>query len=606
MKNHRIFTKTWFRVGSISLVLGAALLAMLLFNLPASAYPPEPTPQADAWGDEPEPTATPTLAVEPGHVFLDTSDIVWNSPVEIASSANGWTTIMYEDFNGTFPTSGWTLGESGDGDYKWAKRDCKSLLGGNYSAWAVGGGANGSSLQCGSYYPNNAYSYMIYGPFDLSSATDAELLFYYWTLTESGYDYLLWSASTNGSNFYGYPASGDSGGWQYVNFDLTSVPTLGNVTGQSQVWIGFFFISDSAIRYPEGVYVDDITLRASIGPAPTPTPTPTTTPSVTPIWKEGGWIDYAPSGMPDFDQRQDLWDNPKGSGVWSYCGPLAVANCLWWFDSKMEPYPVSPPTINDNYPLVTAYGAWDDHDPSNLIPFVDDLAWRMDTDGQRTGGTWAGTYVTDMYDAIRGYLADRGLADKYALVMVEKPTFDWVAAEVEKCEDVMLLLGFWTWDYEKGWWNRLGGHFVTTAGVDWVNRQIAFSNPIKDSAESGWPGRVLNGTLISHVPIPGHAFSVHNDAGNISHDIYYAVSTDSPGGIWGPADYATSYQQIKSFFNQNFPRDFPQEFRPKKELRAYAGAEIQTEVEYAIAISPIERPPFPFHIFLPLIMKNYP
>jgi len=214
--------------------------------------------------------------------------------------------------------------------------------------------------------------------------------------------------------------------------------------------------------------------------------------------------------------------------------------------------------------------------------------------------------VTDMYDAIRGYLADRGLADKYALVMVEKPTFDWVAAEVEKCEDVMLLLGFWTWDYEKGWWNRLGGHFVTTAGVDWVNRQIAFSNPIKDSAESGWPGRVLNGTLISHVPIPGHAFSVHNDAGNVSHDIYYAVSTDSPGGIWGLADYATSYQQIKSFFSQNFPREFPQEFRPKKELRAYAGAEIQTEVEYAIAISPIESPPFPFHIFLPLIMKNYP
>jgi len=33
----------------------------------------------------------------------------------------------------------------------------------------------------------------------------------------------------------------------------------------------------------------------------------------------------APSGMPDFDQNQDDWE--------AYCGPTAVANCLWWFDA---------------------------------------------------------------------------------------------------------------------------------------------------------------------------------------------------------------------------------------------------------------------------------
>ena len=137
MKNYRIFANRWFRVGGVVLVLGAVLLAAAL-NLPASADPPD---LAD----------TPSSVVEPGQVFLDTSGIVWDSPVEIASSANGWTNIMTEGFEGTFPSSGWTLGENGDGDYKWAKRDCKSLLGGSYSAWAVGGGANGSSLPCGSY-----------------------------------------------------------------------------------------------------------------------------------------------------------------------------------------------------------------------------------------------------------------------------------------------------------------------------------------------------------------------------------------------------------------------------------------------------------------------
>ena len=29
-----------------------------------------------------------------------------------------------------------------------------------------------------------------------------------------------------------------------------------------------------------------------------------------------------------------------------------MANSLWWFDSKFEPSPVAPPTVNDNYTLV--------------------------------------------------------------------------------------------------------------------------------------------------------------------------------------------------------------------------------------------------------------
>ena len=32
-------------------------------------------------------------------------------------------------------------------------------------------------------------------------------------------------------------------------------------------------------------------------------------------WKDGGWADYAPSGVPDFDQKQDAWENLPGK--WS-------------------------------------------------------------------------------------------------------------------------------------------------------------------------------------------------------------------------------------------------------------------------------------------------
>jgi hypothetical protein len=47
------------------------------------------------------------------------------------------------------------------------------------------------------------------------------------------------------------------------------------------------------------------------------------------------WPNYAPSGMPDFsqDHQSALWPPPL-LGTW--CGPTAVADSLWWFDSEME------------------------------------------------------------------------------------------------------------------------------------------------------------------------------------------------------------------------------------------------------------------------------
>ena len=41
------------------------------------------------------------------------------------------------------------------------------------------------------------------------------------------------------------------------------------------------------------------------------------------------YVDYAPYGVPDFDQKQDNWKN-SSTGKWSYCGPVALANCVWW------------------------------------------------------------------------------------------------------------------------------------------------------------------------------------------------------------------------------------------------------------------------------------
>lgn len=309
-------------------------------------------------------------------------------------------------------------------------------------------------------------------------------------------------------------------------------------------------------------------------------------------WKDGGWIDYAPSGVPDFDQKQDYWGVGSAPGVpdwrWTYCGPVAAANSVWWFDSKFEPSPVSPPTVNDNYYLVMPYWAGlDDHDPINVIGLVDELARYFDTDGIRSGATIRGTEVHTMAYGLQRYLYDRRYYDDYHVQLVKMPTFEWVEEEVERSEDVILLLGFWEWVDPDGvpgtgdeHWRRVGGHYVTVTGINSTDLQIAFSDPYLDNAEAGGPGRVLDGTLIPHLHPGVPPDSTHNDAGNVSRDIYaVTMPATSPGGLWEIEKYPYDPAD-PNFGEQNCPEEF------KGDQGDYGGGFIYVEVEYAIAMSP--------------------
>ena len=301
--------------------------------------------------------------------------------------------------------------------------------------------------------------------------------------------------------------------------------------------------------------------------------------SDTMYWKEK-WHDYALSGMPDFDQKQDQWDNPPGSGTnWYYCGPVAAANSLWWFDSKFEdPNSPPPPAISDSYPLVQAYGAWDDHDPQNVQPLVNTLAGLMNT----APGT--GTTITDVVAGIQQYLNDKGLTSQYVVSgPVEGPEFEWIEDEVRRSEDVILLLSF----YNKfGEW--VGGHYVTVAGVDSTNQMLALSDPFRDNAEGAnpgwWPGgsgRVRpNPHKGLHPWSPPYLDTVHNDSWYASHDVYQAMLMGAPGGPWGLPEYASDCEYVQNFLGLNGdPGASPGDCPP--------GQPVYTKLDYAVAVSPI-------------------
>ncbi|UCE95571.1 MAG: hypothetical protein JSV51_07585, partial [Candidatus Bathyarchaeota archaeon] len=263
------------------------------------------------------------------------------------------------------------------------------------------------------------------------------------------------------------------------------------------------------------VHVDEIAVDIVVEPFEEPPPPPT-------WYKKPSYRDYAQSGMPDFDQKQDGWGIPPLAPTqWTWCGPVAVANSFWWFDSKYEDIngtgPIPPPTISDNFRLVTAYGPWDDHDPRNVLPFVNNLAHLMDTDGQRTGLIHTGTNYIDMETGISQYLQQQGInpvgdadgdgdvdnadftiinnamgttpmsigwdmradifpvgggnnlvdindlnaaiANNGSVGMfwertVDFPDFYWIEEEIELCEDVVLLLEFWN-ETAPGVWDRI-------------------------------------------------------------------------------------------------------------------------------------------------------
>ena len=183
-----------------------------------------------------------------------------------------WITIVTEDFEGSFPATGWQVVDENDdgGLFHWGKRDCRASRG-SHSAWSVGEGD--TRLTCASDTPGDVFSWMVYGPFTLIDATAAELIFDWWSDTENP-DEFFYGASADDYNYHGVHAAGDHTSWTTGEvFDLSAVPSFGSLLGEDQVWIGFVFESGSP-GDAEGAYVDNVLVRKKIGSLSTPEASP--------------------------------------------------------------------------------------------------------------------------------------------------------------------------------------------------------------------------------------------------------------------------------------------------------------------------------------------
>ncbi len=180
-----------------------------------------------------------------------------------SGTLQGLQILKEEGFEDSFPNTWTTFGTP-----TWGATSYRAHTG-TYSGYCAGAGTN--AVTPPGPYPDNLGTQMLWGPFSLADAVAAHVTFWHYTRTELDTDFLKVMVSLDGISFHGLIYSGDwttapgnVDGWMADTLDLSTVPTLGNLCGQSQVYLAILFTSDGAWG-AEGAYVDDVVLQQDTG-----------------------------------------------------------------------------------------------------------------------------------------------------------------------------------------------------------------------------------------------------------------------------------------------------------------------------------------------------
>jgi len=163
---------------------------------------------------------------------------------------------LRETFEGAFPGDDWALvdlSDEDDGEFLWGATDYVAATG-QRSGWPARGGEDGLD-PAEWFYPNNMETWMVTGPFDLSGATEFQIVFQVAISTEADYVVLFVGASDDIIDSWGEFYSGDYPTWQQVVLDLSAY------AGEPEVYVGLAFVSDES-NVSDGPFVDDIVIRA--------------------------------------------------------------------------------------------------------------------------------------------------------------------------------------------------------------------------------------------------------------------------------------------------------------------------------------------------------
>jgi uncharacterized repeat protein (TIGR01451 family) len=155
------------------------------------------------------------------------------------------------------------------------------------------------------------------------------------------------------------------------------------------------------------------------------------------------------------------------------------------------------------------------------------------------------------------------------------PPFEWLAHEVETCQDVLMLLGFYEHMADRTL-QRKGGHCVNAAGVGRQGAFLGLSDPSMNHAVSQ---SISTTVYLGRVVPPEHlgvAFSPaeQQHPPSIIHDIYRVLTESFPTTHSTALVDCPAQSVITSFIRLNGGGT------------AWTGEPISTAIEWAISVSP--------------------
>jgi len=260
----------------LSFVLVCLLLTPLVSATPAAKQPPGAQDRApapvynddDQRRDLPVPPSDPANWQPVSRTLPADAHIIHIGPDKTDSIGSGLgvakATIFQEGFESNLDPGIWSFYRpTGSPDVQWGRSTYRKAAG-SYSAWCAQNGA--ASPGAGGDVPVNTETWIIAGPFDLSTVTAGTISFDLWLETEASYDPLQYLASTNGTNFFGWQTSQNTSGFETFTSDLANYSS-NDLTGESQVWFAWIYISDVSNRF-EGAYIDNISVVGDGGGTP--------------------------------------------------------------------------------------------------------------------------------------------------------------------------------------------------------------------------------------------------------------------------------------------------------------------------------------------------
>jgi hypothetical protein len=206
-------------------------------------------------------------------VFASNNDGVRNQGpfidnITLRKNTDARTYLTDENFDSIdFPNQQWESFDAdgaANGDSRWDDVRCFSRTG-EYAMWPADNGPNRVDVCAGGQYPNNAWTWLLHGPLNLSGASEAWIDFYFRNDSELFVDEFFSGVSIDGIQYYGTGFTGDftsgphTNGYNLWRLDLKDVPPLGDLRGQSNVWLAFVFESDFSIT-GQGPFVDDVSV----------------------------------------------------------------------------------------------------------------------------------------------------------------------------------------------------------------------------------------------------------------------------------------------------------------------------------------------------------